>query len=271
MKSDGKELLKAAASSAEYSASLASDYANEKQQDNVAASSSAVSSVDQSGNYNTESQSQYSQPLSYSQPGTPVQPIHSYSQPLNYAPQALPYTSENQQYGSADTNGNQANQYPSIKDIATPEVPSANSQYYPQYPAPQQYNPHLVLQQQASAQMSDYHSGSQVESAQQQYDSPNQATYVQPAQHSQVYLHHQHHVSIPGSSYNEQTYVVEGDRNSASVPYTQASYSQPLPPEYSQEYSHGGNSHQNSAKPKKTVILAIPVKLVAKNKYGKFV
>lgn len=232
-----------------------------------------MSTVESNNNYNnaaTENQQQYSQPLSYSQPGTPVQPIHSYSQPLNYGPQALPYTAESQQvssqYGSADA----GNQYGSLKDVPMPDIPSssANSQYYPQYPAHQQYNPHLVLQQQASAPVSDY----QVNNGVPQYES-NQATYVQPIQHQQVYLHHQHHVQIPGSSYSEQSYVVDGngDKNNA---YAQAnSYSQPLPAEYSQEYSNAGpqtvvSNNNGPVKPKKTVILAIPVKLVAKNKYA---
>lgn len=247
----------------------------------MAASSSSVSAVE-SGNYQAaDSQSQYSQPLSYSQPGTPVQPIHSYSQPLNYAPQALPYTSESQvnhQYNPTEqvpVNGNvQGQQYPSLKDIPNPEIPaaSASSSYYPQYPqypAHQQYNPHLVLQQQASAPVSDYHNAAPVEPAP-QYES-NQANYAQPQQ--QVYLHHQHHVAIPGSSYSEQSYVVDGNNKDGYAPQAN-SYSQPLPPEYSPEYSHG-NAHSGVSnvqiKPKKTVILAIPVKLVAKNKYGKLV
>ena len=207
-----------------------------------------------------------------------MQPIHSYSQPLNYAPQALPYTSESQvnhQYNPVEQqgpiNGNvQTQQYPSLKDIPNPEIPaaSASSSYYPQYPAHQQYNPHLVqLQQQASAPVSDYHNAAQVESAP-QYES-NQAGYVQSQPQQQVYLHHQHHVAIPGSSYSEQSYVVDGNKD-AYAPQAN-SYSQPLPPEYSPEYSHG-NAHAGNnvqVKPKKTVILAIPVKLVAKNKYGK--
>ena len=186
----------------------------------------------------------------------------------------MPYASESQithQYNSGEpTNMNvnlQTQQYPSIKDLTMPEIPagaSANSNYYPQYPAHQQYNPHLVLQQQASAPISDYHtSSSQVQPTDQQYDS-NQATYVQPAQHQQqVYLHHQHHVNIPGSAYSEQSFVVGDDKN---APYAQASsYSQPLPPEYNSQPMANAVS---SSKPKKTVILAIPVKLVAKNKYS---
>lgn len=282
-----KELLKAAASSAEYSASLANDYANEKQQDNVAASSSSVSSAVESGNYNAaDGQSQYSQPLSYSQPGTPVQPIHSYSQPLNYAPQALPYTSESQvnhAYNPAEQgqiNAQvQSQQYPSLKDVPNPEIPaaSASSSYYPQYPAHQPYSPHLVLQQQASAPVSDYHNGAQVEPAPQYesnqgqgYAQPQQQGYAQPQQ-QQVYLHQQHHVAIPGSSYSEQSYVVDGNKQDAGYAAQASSYSQPLPPEYSPEYSHGNGHSVNNVqvKPKKTVILAIPVKLVAKNKYGK--
>lgn len=205
-----------------------------------------------------------------------MQPIHSYSQPLNYAPQALPYTSESQvnhAYNPAEQsqiNANvQSQQYPSLKDIPNPEIPaaSASSGYYPQYPAPQQYNPHLVLQQQASAPVSDYHNGAQVEPAP-QYES-NQASYVQQPQ-QQVYLHHQHHVAIPGSAYSEQSYVVDGNKDAGYAPQAN-SYSQPLPPEYSPEYSHGNGHSVNNVqvKPKKTVILAIPVKLVAKNKYGK--
>jgi len=278
LKTDAKELIKAAASSAEYSSALANDYSSEKQQESLASSSSSVSSSVDSGNY--DSQSQYSQPLSYSQPGTPLQPIHSYSQPLNYAPSALPYTAESsqqstsQQYNSGDSasaSGQSVqSQYGPLKEV--PEIPSpSNSQYqYPQYPASQQYNPSLLLQQQSSAPVSDYLTnaqGDQGQYSQSQYDG-NQATYVQPVQHQQVYLQ-QHHYNIPGSSHSEQSYVVENDKN--AYPQTN-SYSQPLPPEYSQEYSN--NAHGQSAvsgipaKPKKTVILAIPVKLVAKNKYN---
>lgn len=237
-----------------------------------------ISSID-TGNYNqAEQQPQYSQPLSYSQPGTPVQPIHSYSQPLNYAAQALPYTSESQQIAqqystsSSESSSNSAqSQYPSLKDVPLPEIPSASasSQYYPQYPAHQAYNPHLVLQQQASAPASEYaqNNNNVQPSGHQQYDS-NQATYVQPAQHQQVYLHHQHHLQTPGSSYSEQSYAVDngGDKNNAVYPQANG-YSQPLPPDYSPEYSHSVQP-VNQVKPKKTVILAIPVKLVAKNKYS---
>jgi len=276
LKVDAKDLLKAASSSAEYSASLANDYTtSEKQssQDTVAASSSVSTSVD-SGSYQNDQQPQYSQPLSYSQPGTPVQPIHSYSQPLNYPPQALPYTSESQQishqYGSVadQANAGQSQQYPSIKELQMPEIPSASasSNYYPQYPAHQAYQGHLGMQHQASAPVSDYQTSSQAQSAD-QYDANQQQanSYAQSGQSQNVYLQNQHNVNIPGSSYSEQSYAVE-DKNT----YPQASsYSQPLPPEYSQpaDYSHSGNVPSIPVKPKKTVILAIPVKLVAKNKY----
>jgi hypothetical protein len=270
LKADAKDLIKASASSNEYT-QLAADYAIEKTQQQQHADTQVP-----------ETQSSYSQPLSTAASG--------YSQPLNYlqpiAYQQTPTTSDSQpHYEIAAAPGSPGYEQPASAAAADaytngqandgPTYSDGQPQYSQQYPPAQQYQP-MGPAYQPAYQPAHYQSGPastyQPSSVPAYQPSSGASSYSQPdnyGHHGPVSYHQSSSAvipNLPGHSFQEITFT--GSANEYSNNQQSGGYSSPQIDSHYQPQTDGYVHQPSVSKPKKTVILAIPVKLVSKNKYN---